>query len=98
MSSAKLRATGSLIVAGALLAGLIQVGESRADTSLRPPNIVVIVTDDQDSSSFNEAIMPNTFKLLKRGTKLSDFTIATPLCCPSRAAQLTGQYGHNNGV
>ena len=42
--------------------------------------------------------MPNTFRLMDGGTRLTNFTIATPLCCPSRAAQLTGQYGHNNGV
>jgi arylsulfatase A-like enzyme len=62
------------------------------------PNIVVVVTDDQDSSSFNRKLMPHTFRLMRGGTHLSNFTIATPLCCPSRAAQLTGQYGHNNGV
>lgn len=58
----------------------------------------MIVTDDQDEGSFTRRLMPNTFRLMRGGTKLSNFTIATPLCCPSRAAQLTGQYGHNNGV
>ena len=63
------------------------------------PNVVVVVTDDQDASSFNAKVMPHTFRLLREGgTELTGFTIATPLCCPSRAAQLTGQYGHNNGV
>ena len=62
------------------------------------PNIVVIVTDDQDTGSFTRKLMPKTFGLMDGGTRLTNFTIATPLCCPSRAAQLTGQYGHNNGV
>jgi arylsulfatase A-like enzyme len=98
MSRPRIRAIALLIAAASLLSGLTQVEEASADPPSQPPNIVVVVTDDQDSSSFNRAIMPHTFKLLEGGTKLSDFTIATPLCCPSRAAQLTGQYGHNNGV
>ena len=43
--------------------------------------------------------MPNTFKLIADpGTEFTNYYDATPLCCPSRAAMLTGQYGHNNGV
>ena len=63
------------------------------------PNIVVIITDDQDSQIFNEKVMPKTFRLLDHGgTRLTNFIATSPLCCPSRATQLTGQYGHNNGV
>lgn len=63
------------------------------------PNVITIVTDDQDELIFSRALMPNTFDLLDHGgTRLDNFTVVSPLCCPSRAAQLTGQYGHNNGV
>ncbi len=63
------------------------------------PNVITIVTDDQDEMLFRPEIMPNTFALFDDGaTQLTNFTITTPLCCPSRATQLTGQYGHNNGV
>lgn len=63
------------------------------------PNVITIVTDDQDELIFSRALMPNTFGLLEQGgTRLDNFTVVSPLCCPSRAAQLTGQYGHNNGV
>ena len=59
----------------------------------------MVVTDDQDMSTFSPALMPNTFRLMRDGgTRLSDFTITTPLCCPSRATLLTGQYAHNHGV
>jgi N-acetylglucosamine-6-sulfatase len=68
-------------------------------TTHEQPNIVVIVTDDQSEGLFNRQLMPNTFSLLgSGGTRLRDFSVVTPLCCPSRAVQLTGQYGHNNGV
>jgi N-acetylglucosamine-6-sulfatase len=64
-----------------------------------PPNIVVVVTDDQTAASFNRATMPATKRLLAdRGTTFANAVVTTPICCPSRATFLTGQYGHNNGV
>ena len=63
------------------------------------PNIVFVLTDDQDYTSFNRRIMPHTFRLVADpGTRFTNYYDATPLCCPARAALLTGQYGHNNGV
>ncbi len=63
------------------------------------PNIVFVLTDDQDYTSFNRRIMPHTFDLIvDQGTRFTNYYDATPLCCPARAALLTGQYGHNNGV
>lgn len=61
------------------------------------PNIVVIMSDDQDVASMATA-MPRTEQLARSGTTFNDFVVTTPSCCPSRAAFLTGQYGHNNGV
>jgi N-acetylglucosamine-6-sulfatase len=63
------------------------------------PNIVFVLTDDQDYTSFTKRIMPNTFRdIVEPGTEFSNYYDATPLCCPARAGILTGQYGHNNGV
>jgi N-acetylglucosamine-6-sulfatase len=63
------------------------------------PNFVFILTDDQNLAQFDRRTMPNTVRLLAdHGTSLTRFYTPTPLCCPSRAALLTGQYGHNNGV
>lgn len=63
------------------------------------PNIVFVLTDDQDFDSYSRETMPLTWKLLGgEGTTFTNHVDATPLCCPSRAALQSGQYGHNNGV
>ncbi len=63
------------------------------------PNVIFIYTDDQNRSEFTPRYMPRTFELLADpGTTFSDFVVATPLCCPSRASYLTGSYPHNDGV
>ncbi|MQA73241.1 MAG: sulfatase-like hydrolase/transferase [Solirubrobacterales bacterium] len=63
------------------------------------PNIVYIYTDDQNYSDFTRRYMPQTMRLLgEGGTLFENFVVATPVCCPSRAAAFTGSYPHNNGV
>jgi N-acetylglucosamine-6-sulfatase len=63
------------------------------------PNIVVVQTDDQDAASLSSRTMPAVARLLQAsGTTFTDYVVSGPLCCPSRAVLLTGQYGHNNGV
>ena len=60
------------------------------------PNIIVIMTDDQDARSFEE--MPAAYRLGKTGTTFLNSFVTTSLCCPSRSTFLTGQYSHNHGV
>jgi N-acetylglucosamine-6-sulfatase len=61
------------------------------------PNILVVMTDDQAAADVR--YMPNVKKLLaKRGTTFADTIDSFPLCCPSRATFITGQYAHNHGV
>jgi arylsulfatase A-like enzyme len=61
------------------------------------PNILVVMTDDMNQADM--AFMPKTKKLIgKQGTTFTDAITSFPLCCPSRATFLTGQYSHNHGV
>jgi N-acetylglucosamine-6-sulfatase len=61
------------------------------------PNVVVVVTDDQTLESLKPEVMPATLrKVAGRGTTFSEGIVASPQCCPSRGAYLTGQYPHNN--
>jgi N-acetylglucosamine-6-sulfatase len=60
-------------------------------------NVVEIMTDDQTASSL--AYMGNVNTLLGGdGTTFDQAIDSFPLCCPSRATNLTGQYAHNHGV
>jgi arylsulfatase A-like enzyme len=63
----------------------------------RPPNFVVIFTDDQgygDLGCFDGAHVrtPRIDRLAAEGAKLTSFYVAAPLCSPSRAALMTGCY------
>lgn len=62
------------------------------------PNLLLILTDDQQFWTFNERFMPKTMNLLAaRGLRLRGY-VNDPLCTPSRADILTGQYTHNHGL
>ncbi|MGH2955342.1 MAG: sulfatase family protein, partial [Solirubrobacterales bacterium] len=94
------------LATAALLALAVGCGGEESNPAVDPdpafdrqPNVVFVLTDDQDLASYNRRTMPNTIRLLaRRGTTFTDYLDATALCCPSRAALTTGQYGHNNGV
>lgn len=62
------------------------------------PNVIIIETDDMRMDDLQA--MPNTRELLggTNGARYTNSYVSTPLCCPSRASLLTGQYGHNIGV
>ena len=66
-----------------------------ASTSL--PNIVYVMTDDQDMELGGLTPMPKVRKRLgEEGAVGEAFYIATPICCPSRASYLSGKYTHNH--
>jgi N-acetylglucosamine-6-sulfatase len=74
-----------------------------ADTPTLPeqpasrPNIVFILTDDLDYAAI--PYMPTLKALIAdQGVTLTNFFISMPLCCPSRATILRGQYGHNTEI
>lgn len=63
------------------------------------PNIVFILTDDQDLLLGTINYMPNLATFVAgQGVSFSQFSVPTSLCTPSRAILLTGRYAHNNGI
>jgi len=72
------------------------------DVTLRPPNIILIFTDDQgyrDVGVFGSAIKtPNLDTLAKQGARLTNFYAAQAVCSASRAGILTGCYPNRIGI
>jgi N-acetylglucosamine-6-sulfatase len=93
-----IRALAAPAAAALLLLGA-PAAVAQSDRQPPQPNIVMFMTDDQSASTVLPRVMPNLFELvINRGSSFNDFVVTTPLCCPSRATALTGQYGHNNRV
>ena len=64
------------------------------------PNVILILTDDLDARLLDEhlADYPNIRKLASEGTTFENAFVTDPLCCPSRATILRGQYAHNHRI
>ncbi len=87
------------VACAAVLAAACAPSPARAAHAGARPNIIVIQTDDQNAADLTARTMPQTMRTIVRpGTSFSNYVVATPQCCPSRAALMTGQYPHNNGV
>ena len=91
-----------LVLASAALAILFISAITRgtptaAQTTPIKPNFVFILVDDmrQDDLKY----MPKTRALLgSQGMQFANAFVSNPLCCPSRATIMRGQYAHNTGV
>ncbi|HMJ96437.1 MAG TPA: sulfatase [Thermoleophilaceae bacterium] len=57
----------------------------------------MVMTDDQTAASLSTMQHVNAL-LAGEGTTFDQAIDSFPLCCPSRATHLTGQYAHNHGV
>ena len=95
----------------ALLAGLLTVAwPHRAGAQGRPPNVVVILTDDAgfaDWGPYTEYSAPgdgldpfptpHIDRLAAEGVRFTQAYVTAPLCAPSRAGLLTGRYPQRFG-
>ena len=63
------------------------------------PNIVVILTDDQDLHMDSVNYMPLLKKhIIDHGTFYKRHYCSTAICCPSRVTLWTGRNAHNTNV
>ncbi|HMF03841.1 MAG TPA: sulfatase [Acidimicrobiia bacterium] len=88
------------VVIGAIpTAGATATSAARAAPS-KKPNIVFILTDDLDLTSYlDPSRFPKVNSLLvDKGTTFSNYFVTDSLCCPSRSSILRGQYVHQHDV
>lgn len=63
------------------------------------PNVVFILTDDQDAHLGSLEYMPFVRKhLLNEGTYFNKHYCTTAVCCPSRVTLWTGKASHNTNI
>jgi N-acetylglucosamine-6-sulfatase len=93
-----------LVALVSLFVGLGMTGSyqegSLAQTAPPPqPNIIFIVADDMRKDDLNAKYMPQTTaELVEKGRSFKNALVSNPLCCPSRATIMRGQYSHNTDV
>ena len=87
------------------LTALLVMGRSAALASedSRPPNIVIIFTDDQgygDVGCYGAKgfTTPNLDQMARDGIRFTDFYVAQPVCSSSRTALITGCYPNRLGI
>lgn len=74
-----------------------------AETSPRPPNVVLIITDDQgyqDVGCYGSPLIqtPNLDQMAESGRRFTSYYAAFSTCSPSRAGLLAGRYPQKIGV
>jgi arylsulfatase A len=88
---------------GLLVLVVLFAAGTRLHGADRPPNIVIIFTDDQgyaDVGCFGAKGFqtPNLDRLAREGRRFTNFHVAQPVCSASRAALLTGCYPNRIGI
>ncbi len=91
-----------LFVVGLCLSFLVLSVGSNANAADPRPNVVILFTDDQgtlDANCFGSPDLhtPNIDFLASRGVRFTQ-AYAHTVCCPSRAALLTGRHPQRGGV
>jgi len=100
-----LKAVG-LAAASVAMPGCGNVGRGPVGRQGRRPNILYIMSDDHACNAIScyggilsrVARTPNIDRIAREGIRLENCFVTNSICTPSRAAILTGQYSHVNGV
>jgi arylsulfatase A-like enzyme len=96
-------AATALLLPLLLLSAITLRAQTPATRRAARPNIIYIMTDDHAAhaiSAYGSKIntTPHLDRLAREGALLDNVFATNSICTPSRAAILTGQYSHINGV
>lgn len=64
-------------------------------------NVILFMLDDLDTvitKPFYKEVLPFTMEMAQSGVRFENSFVTTPICCPSRAAFLSGRYGYRTNV
>jgi arylsulfatase A-like enzyme len=93
------------ILVASLTPGTIGFGDAASQEVLNGasqctrPNVVFILTDDQDTHLNSLDYMPHVrTHLLEQGTYFQKHYCTTAVCCPSRVTLWTGKAAHNTNI
>jgi N-acetylglucosamine-6-sulfatase len=87
----------ALFAAAVIASTVVTAPEGTTARATDRPSVVVVMTDDQTVEQMR--VMKHVrSRIGARGTTFTSSFANFPLCCPSRATFLTGQYAHNHGV
>jgi N-acetylglucosamine-6-sulfatase len=92
---------GVRLMAGVMVAVMACAPGRDAASDGNRPNVVFVLIDDARWDDVNEhpfVTLPNIDRLAREGASFQNFFTTAPLCSPSRAGFLTGQYAHTNGI
>src|SRR6516162_1350166 len=90
-------------ISGQFVTLALALGCAAVSAAERPPNIVIIFTDDQgygDVGCYGAKgfTTPNLDRMAREGIRFTDFYVAQAVCSSSRTALLTGCYPNRLGI
>src|SRR6185503_18938597 len=83
--------------------GFLSTAAAALQSTPRRPNLLFIVADTWRGQALPSAgdadlVAPNLARLAKEGVSFGRAYTSYPVCCPSRAAMITGKFPHAAGV
>ncbi|MEX2274388.1 MAG: sulfatase [Actinomycetota bacterium] len=89
--------TGAIVGAALALFAATAPAAQAAPPAPEHASVVLVITDDQRADALGGMRILRQ-DLIEGGTVFTDAFVSNPLCCPSRASILTGQYAHSTQV
>jgi arylsulfatase A-like enzyme len=89
----------AVVIVGVVFSGDVLLRENQqVEAQTTSPNIVFVMADDLDERSMEDLDSLSQLMGSTNGTTFQNAYVTDPLCCPSRATILRGQYPHNHTI